>query len=293
MKKVVCVVLLCELGLVACDKAPPSPPVVVYAPVDQVPILESWLDESGIPVNVVFGDSSANTETIISKQDSPRADVLVASGIADLWRAADAGALRPIRGDAYADVPESMKDADRQWVAIGYRQATIGIGAAIESASIVDFKDLAEPEMRDELCLSTSGAEDNQVLIAMLIADMGVKPAERLVRSWIRNLARPPFATQAELLAALRTGECSYGVVFGLGREDGLGRIDPVTRYINIEGVGIARHAQNPAAAQALVDWMLKQVALPKPGSSVGHNIDAAGWHIEEARLLAERAGYR
>lgn len=293
MKKVGRVVLLCALGFAACDSQAPLPLVIVYAPADQSAKFESWIAASGIPADIVFGDSAAIADMIIRKQDSPRADVVITSGIADIWRLADRGALRPIKGKVFDGVPGFLKDVDQQWAAIGYRRASIGVAGKAETAHIVDFRDLAAAGVQNQLCLSSSKLEDNQALVAWLIADMGMKPAERLVRNWIHNLARPPFASQAELFAALRTGECSYGIVFGFVPGTGVGRIDPATRIYNIDGVGIARHAQHPAAARALVDWMLEQANWPEMVPPGSRNVGDAGWNMEEVRPLVERAGYR
>jgi hypothetical protein len=40
-----------------------------------------------------------------------------------------------------------------------------------------------------------SSLSKNRSLIAMMIQDLGVRPAERIVRGWVRNLAVSPFST--------------------------------------------------------------------------------------------------
>ena len=55
----------------------------------------------------------------------------------------------------------------------------------------------------------------NRALLAMLIGDLGERPAERVVRGWLRNLALPPFKESARLQAALESGECGVAIVSG------------------------------------------------------------------------------
>lgn len=282
----------CLALLPACSQAPQSP-VTVYVPSEYEERAKAWLPESGLAVTVIAGDSKANTDLIVAKQDSPRADVLLTSGIVDVWYAADNGALRPIAGDAFKNVPGTFRDPDGMWAATTSRYVIIGTAPGLDIMSIIDLRKLAAPDLSAQVCLSSSVLADNRALIAMLIAEFGNRPAERIVRGWVRNLAVPPFASEEELIEALRSGDCRYGIISSTADAKGIYRIELATRYYNIQGVGVARHAQYPEAAQRLVNWMLTQQPLKEVPAASTRNVGQAGWYEEEARLLAERAGYR
>lgn len=286
------VVVCCCLLLSACHQAPPSP-VTVYVPTEYEAQANAWLPESGLAVTVIAGDSTVNTDLVVAKQDSPRADVLLTSGVVDVWYAADHGALRPIAGDAFRDVPDTFKDPDGMWAATEYRYITIATAPGPDIMSIIDLRKLAAPELKAQVCLSSSVRADNRALVAMLIGEFGNRPAERIVRGWVRNLAVPPFASEEDLIDALRSGDCGYGIISSAADASGIHRIELATAYYNIQGVGVARHAQYPEAAQQLVNWMLTQRQLEEPLTSSKRNVGQAGWYEQEARLLAERAGYR
>ena len=283
--------LVVVLLLGACDSAPPAR-VTVYVPTHFEEQATAWLRESGLEVTVIAGDSRANTDLIVGKQDAPRADVLVTSGVVDIWYAADNGALRPIAGDAFKDLPDTLKDPDGMWAATESRYMTIGTAPGLDILASLDLQKLAAPELSAQVCLSTSVLEDNRALIALLIAEFGNRPAERIVRGWVRNLAAAPFASEEELIDALRAGNCRYGIISSAADAVGIERIDLASRYYNIQGVGVARHAQNPEAAQQLLNWMLAQGSWDELPASNSRNVGQAGWYDEEARLLAERAGY-
>ena len=288
MKRLLFVVVLL-LG--ACDAAPPAR-VIVYVPTHFEEQATAWLRESGFEVTIIAGASKANTDLIVGKQDSPRADVLVTSGVVDIWYAADNGALRPIAGDAFEDLPDTFKDPDRMWAATASRYMTIGTAPGLDISAGLDLDKLAAPELSAQVCLSTSALEDNRALIALLIAEFGNRPAERIVRGWVRNLAAAPFASEEELIDALRAGDCHYGIISSAAAAVGIERIDLASRYYNVQGVGVARHAQNPEAAQQLLNWMLAEGSWEELSASNSRNVGQAGWYEEEARLLAERAGY-
>ena len=284
---------LCVLVLAACDSGLPPPPVIVYAPADMEDELRSWLADSGFAVTVIPGIGTDYIHTIINKQDAPRADVVVTSSVVDIWRVGDHGRLRPLQGDAFARVPAQLKDPDGTWVAFDYRYAVIAAGPNANEALPRSYADLGTPELAGQVCLSSSALSANRVVISMMIEELGLKPAERAVRRWAHNLAQPPFATEAELIAALEAGDCNFGIVTGQGTTESVLRLRPTPVYVDIDAVGVSRHAQNAEAAQQLVDWMLSDRALGEPSETNGRNVGVAGWHDEDARLLVERAGYR
>jgi len=268
-------------------------PLVVYAPVEFEEALIEWFAGSGFAVTLVTGESAALTGKIIDKRDSPQADVLLTSNLLDIWRAGDQGALRPIQGSALEGVPAVLKDPDKTWAAYGYHRLVIAAAQNAGSVRKIDYRHLGTAELAGKLCLSSSRLPINRMLVGMLIEELGVRPAERLVRGWVRNLARAPYASQDELVEALKRGECMFGIASARDDLESLLLMPTNPTYITIDGVGISRHAQHPDAAQALVSWMLSAGQPDELTGSVASNVGIAGWRAEDARLLAERAGYR
>jgi len=284
--------LLGVVGLAACESEPPAP-VIVYASTELGAQLEEQLPIGDFAITIIAGDSGELTDRIIAKQDAPRADVLITSNAIDIWRAADEGALRPIDDQSLADVPAALKDPDGSWAALAHRQVLLGVAAGTDEKLASSLIDLGAPDMAGRLCLTSFRLVDNRALIGLLIDEMGVKPAERLVRSWVRNLAAAPFATESELLAALEGGDCQIGIVSGATDDTDVELIAPQPGYLLIDGIGISRHAENAEAAQRLVGRVLSDYQSGGLGESAMSNAGIAGWRSEDARLLAERAGYR
>lgn len=292
MKRLLFAPLVCLLALQACDSQPAAT-VVVYVPADFEERALDWLPQSGLDVTVVAGDSAVLTERVIDKQDAPRADVLVTSGVVDIWRAADEGALRPLGDAAMARIPVALRDPDDAWAAIDSRPLLIVHTGDMPDLAVTTYADLGSPQLKDLLCLTTSSLPANRALLGWLVADLGVKPAERVVRRWIYNLAAPPFASDAELVAALDSGVCRIGIVAAVPDLASWTSLAPAPTYYDIRAVGVTRHARNPEAGQQLVDWMLAEAELPELPGPTDRNIGVAGLRGEDARLLAERAGYR
>ncbi len=289
-------VIITVLMIAACESGPRPEPVVVYAHGSEASGLEQqfagFTDDTGIPVTVRYGDSVELTNNVIGNQGSPPADVLLTSSVADIWRAADQGALRPIQVAAMENVSPFAKDPDGFWVAFDVYLAVIGQAKRIKVGQVTDYASLAHPRLKGELCLSSSTLPINRAVIALLIADKGEKEAERIVRGWVRNLALPPFKTEARLIAALQSDACGYGIFSDTFSSDGIKRFGPVPLYYNIEGIGVARHARYPESARKLVAWLIN-LERRAMHDHAGRNIGEVGWRDEDAALLAERAAYR
>lgn len=321
----VCASLIAALLLISCgpgekpaDRAPIVEPVVVYADFggdDLSEFFRSFTDSSGI--RVVVYESDEAVDSVVANSGSPPADVLLTRDITGIWRAADEGALRPIDSGALAGrVPDGLRDPDGYWVAIGPRTSLL-VYDNRESGFVppTSYEDLADERYHGQLCLSLSSDSANQTVIAMLINELGVRPAEMVVRGWMANLAVPVFATEAELIRALRSTMCQMGLVSSKAvatmADSTAAVLQPAdfgVLFANAEGVGIARHARHPDAAAELIEWWLAEqpqadyVARTHSVSVFdadglsdvsNSNVSTIGWLSIDAAKLAERAGYK
>jgi len=332
-----CLTLLCVAILsIACSErqrsgvsvAPSPGPLVVYASyADEAylpDLFAGFTSDTGIRVNVQYGDAAANVDMVIENRGSPPADLLLTSGVVGAWRAAEEGALRPLGSQLVRKiVPARLRDADDYWTAVTFRTAQIVFRTEKISAGDVEhYEDLAGPTFQGQLCLSSSGLAVNRAVIAMLIRRYGARPTETVVRGWIGNLAVPPFRSEAALLQAIDAGACDVGIVSSSrlrmnqpqAAEHGIVAATPTPAYANAEAIGITRHAREPEAARRLIEWMLSPAVQSQhsrqtstyPVNALAHG-QKTSWSVQpgesnvaklavfddDAVRLAERAGYR
>jgi iron(III) transport system substrate-binding protein len=308
--------------LVACTpeqsaEEPPAPIVVYAADKDRTylpALFDSYMKETGVEVIVRYGDAPAIVDDVIDSRVSPLADLLLVPSVAEIWRAAEKGALRPIYSEFVQDnVPTWLRDPDEYWVALSYRSAVLVYDPnSVSVNALSSYETLADAQFRNRVCLSSASLAINRAVIAMLIDKLGIRDTELAVRGWVANLAMPTFDTEAELLRAVQSGDCEIGLVSSQAAalaaqsiEDSRYEIfTPATTYSDIEAIGIARHARNPDGALALLEWLLsKNIQTQHASHTMAYaaisaptgtkNVSSVARHSEEAQKLAERARYR
>lgn len=328
----VLVVCACEQPPVG-PTAPESPavpetrpePVVIYAPYTDENYLPSlfaaFTRETGIRVTVRHRPEQQIVSEVIEKRGSPPADVLLTRSVHGVWQAADEGALLPLQSEKVTEhVPGWLRDPDGYWTATGFATIDVVCNAddQADCGAIAQYEDLGSPGLRTRLCLASSTLGVNRTLIANLIADHGIRPAEIIVRGWIANLALPPYESERELLQAIEAGTCALGIVSSdafhqFGRPS-VAAVWPQPGYLDLEVVGIGRHARSPRTARQFVEWLIGREAQAAHHSASGllpanpvvpsslfeypqgegrRNAGIAGAYEVDAVKLAERASWR
>jgi len=283
------------LLVASCHPGPPPDPVIVYA-ADEWPGLEDvavrYTRETGAPVTLRRAPSAVLAADVAAGRGDPPADVLIVSNVIDAWRVADAGALRPLEPASLRGFPDLLRDPEGYWAGLRVRFHAI-LNRDRTRPAVADYDTLADPAFVGRLCLSSARLETNLAWIAMLIEDRGTAGAERLLRLLLRNLAAPPFDNETALLEAVGSGRCDYAVATTASGQHGTAALVAEPRMLDVDAIGVARHATAPEAAQAFVAWMIGTFHAEPGDATAGLHPGIAGYRADEARSLAERVGYR
>lgn len=308
--------------------------VVVYSARQEhliKPLFDRYEAETGVRVRYTTGDAGQLLQRIASEGRRTRADLLLTVDAGNLWQAADRDLLAPIESEVLTDnIPAHLRDPQGQWFGLSLRVRTMVYHPErVDPEELGSYADLADPRWEDRLCLRSSRKVYNQSLVAILIEEHGVERSEEIVRGWVENLATDPFSSDTQVMEAILAGQCDVGLVnsYYYGRlldqdpdlpleifwanqeENGV--------HVNISGGGVTRHARNPEAAQALLEWLSGQApqalmgrmnfeypanpqVAPDPlvaiwGSFKQNdiNVSQTGARQREAVMLMDRAGYR
>jgi iron(III) transport system substrate-binding protein len=254
---------------------PDEGPLVVYSGRNEElvgPIIERFEEESGLDVEVRYGDTAELAATILEEGTNSPADVFLSQDAGALGAVADRGLLNPLSGEVLERVDERFRDPDGRWVGVSGRARVVAyntdaLGEEDLPDSILDFTD---PEWNGRLGWApTNGSFQAFVTALRLIG------GEEAAREWLEGIqANNPreYENNVAVLQGVASGEIEAGFVnhyYLLQLQEEEGGDVPARNYylrngdpgalVNVAGVGILGTSDNAPAAGELLNFLLSE----------------------------------
>ena len=238
------------------------------------PIIERFEEESGIDVEVRYGDTAELAATILEEDANSPADVFLSQDAGALGAVADRGLLSPLSGNVLERVEERFRDPDGRWIGVSGRARVVAynteaLGAEDLPNSILEFTD---PEWEGRLGWAPTNGSFQAFVTALRLIE-----GEEAAREWLEGIeANDPqeYENNLAILQGVASGEIEAGFVnhyylFQLQEEEG-GDV-PANNYyfrngdpgalVNVAGVGILGTSDNAPEAGELLDFLLSEEA--------------------------------
>ncbi|PKN91282.1 MAG: ABC transporter substrate-binding protein [Chloroflexi bacterium HGW-Chloroflexi-6] len=216
------------------------------------------------------GSSSQMANALLEEKANPQADLFITTEIFTIQTLAKEGILQAYR-PAAADLlpPEALGDGDL-WVGLTRRARVIMYNTDLVSPEEApqSIFELSDPKWKGQIAAAGSTNGSMQAQIAVLETAIGAEATE----TWLNGLLANEvtfFGGHTDVRKAVGAGEFKIGLVnhyyyylqategspVGIVFPDqGEGQIGLIT---NLTNAGIINGAQNPAAAQAFIDFLL------------------------------------
>ena len=270
MKKLV--LLLMALALAGCggDDEGASDTLTVYSGREEelvAPLFERFEEETGITVDVRYGDSAELAATIAEEGDNSPADVFFAQDPGSLG-AVDAQ-LAELPDDVLERVDETFRDKDGRWVGTSGRARVLVYNTdELSEAEVPDSVfDLTDPKWKGKIGLPPTNASFQAFVTAMRL-DVG----DERTKQWLEELkANEPkfYEKNTPTVEAVASGEIELGLVnhyyLYLVKEEQpdapienkyLPGEDPGA-LVSVAGAGILDGAEHADAAERFVEFLL------------------------------------
>lgn len=239
------------------------------------PLFELYTKETGTKINYVTDKAGPLLQRLKAEGKNTRADLLVTVDAGNLWHAANEGMLQPIESATLTDnVPAHLRDPGNNWFGLSLRARTMVYSTErVKPEQLSSYEALGDAAWKNRLILRTSKKVYNQSLVAMLIAEHGEAKAEQIVKSWVNNLAAPPFSNDTKTMEAILAGQGDVGIVntYYFGR---LLKKNPDIKlalywpnqdstgvHVNVSGAGVTKYAKNKEAAVKFLEWLSSEKA--------------------------------
>jgi len=238
------------------------------------PIIERFEEESGIDVEVRYGDTAELAATILEEGQNSPADVFFSQDAGALGALTNEGILSPLPEDALSQVEERFKDPNGEWVGVSGRARVVAYNTEALSeeelpSSILDFTD---PEWNGRIGWAPTNGSFQAFVTALRVIE-----GEDVAREWLEGVqANDPrrYDNNLAILEGVVSGEIEVGFVnhyylFQLQEESG-GDVPAANYYfqngdpgslVNVAGIGILNTADNTPEAQEFLEFMLSEEA--------------------------------
>jgi iron(III) transport system substrate-binding protein len=211
-------VLAVSSGLAGCgsdDEAAGAGTVTIYSGRTQnliEPILDRFAEETGISVEVRYGDTADLALLIAEEGDQSPADVLLSQSPGAVGYLDQQGLLGTLPDDVLDLVADGFHASDGNWVGFSGRKRVLVYNPQIvdESELPASVLDLVQPEWEGRVGVAPSNASFQDFVTAMRL-----KLGDDDTREWLQGIADNDaftFANNAAIVAAVGRGEVDVGL---------------------------------------------------------------------------------
>jgi iron(III) transport system substrate-binding protein len=248
--------------------------VVVYSGREEelvAPLFEQFEEESGVDVQVRYGDSAELAATIAEEGENSPADVYFAQDPGALGAVEQAGLLAELPEELLGRVDERFRDPDGHWVGTSGRARVIAYNTEMVSEDELPESvfDLTAPEWKGKLGVSPTNGSFQAFVTAMRLSE-----GEDATREWLEGiLANEPkiYDGNTPIVEAAAAGEIELGLVnhyylYVVREEQPDAPIenlylpgDDPGALVSAAGAAILDGAEHPDEAEQLVDFLLSE----------------------------------
>lgn len=207
---------LLVLALVASGCSGGRDALTIYSGRDEAlvgPLLEEFVETSGIDVDIRYGDSGDLALLIAEEGENTPADVFFSQSPGSVDLLAREDRLRPMPAEMLTQLDERFVDEDGLWVGITARQRVLVYNEElVRDDELPDsVLDLTDPEYRGRVGVAPPNGSFQDFVTAMR-HELG----DDATRTWLEGMAEndsPTFPDNNSIVDAVARGEIEMGLV--------------------------------------------------------------------------------
>ena len=237
------------------------------------PLLEQFSEETGIAIDVRYGDSADLALRLDTEGDRTDADVFISQSPGAVGFLEEKGLLASLDAAQLDLVDEQFRAGDGAWVGLSGR-----IRVLVVNTDMVDEAELPQSvlDMTDERFRGRVGVAPNNGSFQDFVTAMRIELGDDVAQDWLQGMAdndARPYANNTAIVEAVTRGEIPMGLVNHYYLERSLAD-DPDLPAINhffAEGdigsllittaAAIVEGSEQREDAQALIEFLLSEEA--------------------------------
>jgi iron(III) transport system substrate-binding protein len=251
----------------------PEGAITVYSGRSEVlisPILERFTEETGVPVEVRYGESAELLATIVEEGENSPADLYFSQDAGSLGAAENQNLLSELPKELLRRVDPTFRSPGGEWVGTSGRARVIAYNTDVLSESDLpeSVLDLADPEWKGRVGWSPTNASFQAFVTAMRASE-----GEEAARAWLEGMVANDaiaYADNETARDAIASGEIDLAPInhyYVAQAEAEEGDDYPVEAYfppggdigslINVAGVGLLASSDQREETLQLIEFLL------------------------------------
>ena len=232
-------------------------------------LLDTFTQQTGITVNVRYGDSAELAAQILEEGSNVQADVFFSQDAGALGALAKQGLTKSLPKDITDLIDDSYKSKDSQWVGVSGRARVLAVNPEKVTESPKSYKDLMDPSWKGRIGIAPTNASFQAFITALRVTE-GEQAAEEFLIAMKENAVL--FEKNGLIMQAVEDGVVDAGLVnhyywFELESEKGIGTMkskivwfedQDAGNLINVAGVAVL---SDNASANVFAKWLLGETA--------------------------------
>lgn len=271
------------LGTAACGDddslEPPEPDdgtITIYSGRTETlvaPVLERFEEDTGIAVEVRYGDTAQMAAQLLEEGDRTPADVFYAQDAGALGAVAKAGLFGTLPDEVLGRVGPAFQARSGEWVGVTGRSRVLAYNPALvaEDELPASVFELTEPQWRGRIGVAPTNAS-----FQAFVTGMRVLHGEDTAREWLAGIvANDPQVrgNNIEIVADVNDGRLDAGLVnhyylYERAHEEGV-TVDQLTArnyyfpdgdigaMVNVSGVGVLTGSAEDGDTRTFLDYLL------------------------------------
>jgi iron(III) transport system substrate-binding protein len=239
------------------------------------PFFAQWEAQSGIKLNIRYGDSAELAAQILEEGSNSPADLFLSQDAGSLGAVAEAGLFTQLSDEIASAIPATYVAANRNWVGVTGRARVFAYAPDRVKVLPQSVTDLTKSEYKNQIGIAPTNASF-QAFVTALIENKGAAFA----KDWLEGLKKNGvkiYAKNSGIVEAIDKGEISIGLVNhyyiwevseGLGRainvKNGFFAAGDLGNLINVSGAGVLASSKKYAAAEDLINYLTSAATQAK-----------------------------
>ena len=234
------------------------------------PFLARWEKESGITLNVRYGDSAELAAQILEEGENSPADLFLSQDAGSLGAVSTAGLFAQLPSSVGQSIEGQFIAEDRSWVGVTGRVRVFAYNPEAVTTLPSSITDLTKSIYRGKIGIAPSNASF-QAFVTALINEKG----EAFAQKWLSDLKKNDakiYLKNSAIVEAIDKGEIDLGLVnhyylwevsTALGRainvKNGFFNPGDIGNLVNVSGAGIMATSAKQETAQELINFLTSQ----------------------------------